>query len=70
MNTEELHEFSTKSKAALRQSISLSIDNSHNKADKEETVDDIMARWVTEDECAICCTTLKDTEVLVMPVTC
>ena len=37
---------------------------------ENESVDDVMARWVTEDECTICCSTLKESDVLVIPASC
>ena len=37
---------------------------------ESESAEDVMKRWVTEEECTICCSTLKESDVLVIPASC
>lgn len=74
LNTEELQEFSKRSKSSFLKkersrkhpqcAVDESITEAHALESWHEDDDEDSAlsqRWVTDDECAICCSTLKDT---------
>ena len=69
LNTEELQLFRKKS-----QSVSVSLEESLVQPkvcdEQSQTEQQLVQRWGTEDECAICFETLKESDVLIVPDKC